>query len=65
LFLSFKAHIYDAPTDTWAAVADTTYGRLWGSVVTFKNRIFALGGWSWYYGEKKFVEEYDPVLNKW
>jgi hypothetical protein len=46
-------------------VADTNYGKLWGKVVTFKNRIFALGGWSWALGDNKFVEEYDPNLNKW
>jgi hypothetical protein len=64
-FYSYQAHIYDAPTDTWTQVTNTNYGRMWGSIATFKSHIYAFGGYTYGLGDTKFVEEYDPVMNKW
>ncbi len=58
-----KSHIYDAVSDSWAAVADTKVGKQGTSAVTLGGRVFALGGYS--NGDTDTVEEYNPTTNTW
>ncbi len=58
-----KAHIYDATSDFWTAVADTKGGKQGTSAVTLGGRVFALGGYN--NGDSDTVEEYSPTTNTW
>ena len=65
LFFRTLAAIYDAPTDTWTAAASAKHGRQGTSLVTVKDRIFAIGGWDVDGSNTNVVEEYISETDTW
>lgn len=56
---------YEPASDTWARRADLPTHRHAVSAVTFKGRLYAMGGVAGGTGDTTTVDEYDPAHDRW